>query len=286
VEGDVPPAGIPIAGDGRSVLASGGDSASNTGTRDRQASETAQRHAEEFLNILTILYLTLLAGACIPVGGLLASFERIRPHWLEKELRHFVIAFGGGILLGAVAVILVPEGIERMGHSHYSIVLFIAGGVSFFVIERLLGLRRREAPQFMGLILDYIPEAIALGGMVALGSASAPLLAILIGLQNLPEGFNAYRELKRQTKSSSVTLAVMLALVPVGPLAGLAGHILLSGREAVLGAIMMFASGGILYLIFQDIAPQSRLKKHWAPSLGAVLGFCLALFAKMVTPGG
>jgi len=45
---------------------------------------------------------------------------------------------------------------------------------------------------------------------------------------------------------------------------------------------MLFATGGILYLIFQDIAPQSRLKHHWGPPLGAVLGFCLALLGDIL----
>ena len=52
--------------------------------------------------------------------------------------------------------------------------------------------------------------------------------------------------------------------------------------DAVLGGIMLFASGHILYLMFQDIAPQSRLEQHWAPPLGAVLGCALALLAEML----
>lgn len=60
--------------------------------------------------VLTIIILTGLAGACIPLGGLLARFEKFRPQWLDKEFRHFVIAFGGGILIGAIAVVLVPGG--------------------------------------------------------------------------------------------------------------------------------------------------------------------------------
>ena len=234
---------------------------------------------------LKIILLTALAGACIPAGGLAASFERIRPHWLEKEFRHFVIAFGGGILLGAVAVILVPEGIANMDHSLFAIPVITAGGVTFFAVERMLGLRRRESPQLMGMILDYIPEAIALGGLVALQSSIAPLLALLIGLQNLPEGFNSYRELMNQNNSARKTLLTMAVLVPMGPVAGLAGYFFLAEHELVLGAIMLFSSGGILYLIFQDIAPQSRLDKHWAPPLGAVLGFCLALFGEMLQAG-
>lgn len=233
--------------------------------------------------IVTIIILTGCAGACIPLGGAVASFEHIRPYWLEREFRHFLIAFGGGILLGAAAEILVPEGVSSMQGSMFAIPIMLAGAFGFFVIERFLGLRRREAPQLMGMVLDYIPEAIALGGLVATGSSISPLLALLIGLQNLPEGFNSYREIKRQRDNDpGKTLLSMGLLVPLGPLAGLSGYFFLSGHDAVLGAIMLFSSGGIIYLIFQDIAPQSRLEKHWAPPLGAVFGFCLALFSEML----
>lgn len=231
----------------------------------------------------TIIILTGAAGICIPIGGVFASFERIRPDWIEKEFRHFVIAFGGGILLGAVTIVLVPEGVSSMNGSAATVFIIMAGGVSFFLVERFFGLRRRESPQLMGMLLDYVPEAIALGGLVASGAPVAPLLALLIGLQNLPEGFNAYREIIcRKQCSPRKTLFFMSALVLIGPAAGLSGFYFLSEYDAVLAAIMLFSSGGILYLIFQDIAPQSRLNRHWAPPLGAVLGFCVALFGEMM----
>lgn len=236
--------------------------------------------------IAAILFLTTTAGACIPLGGFIASFEHVRTRWLEQELRHFLIALGGGILLGAVSVVLVPEGVTSMQGSMLAIPIVFAGGLVFFLIERALGLRRREAPQVMGMLLDYVPEAIALGGLVALDSAAAPLLALLIGLQNLPEGFNAFRELHAlKQRTARRTLLIMGSLVLIGPVAGLLGFFLLSEFPTVLGAIMLFASGGILYLIFQDIAPQSRLKRHWAPPLGAVAGFSVALFGDMLVRG-
>lgn len=233
-------------------------------------------------DIAAILVLTIAAGACIPLGGFVASFERIRARWLEQELRHFLIALGGGILIGAVAVVLVPQGVASMAGSMWAIPLLLAGGLAFFLIERALGLRRREAPQVTGMLLDYVPEAIALGGMVALRAEAATLLAVLIGLQNLPEGFNAFRELHAlKQRSARQTLLIMWSMVAIGPLAGLLGYLLLADLPAVLGAIMLFSSGGILYLIFQDIAPQSRLNRHWAPPLGAVVGFSIALFGDM-----
>jgi ZIP family zinc transporter len=44
---------------------------------------------------------------------------------------------------------------------------------------------------------------------------------------------------------------------------------------------MMFAAGGILYSIFQDIAPQVPLQKHWAPPMGALLGFLMGVLGSM-----
>lgn len=228
--------------------------------------------------VIKIILYTLIASSCIPFGALIASKENIRPKWLENELRHFVIAFGGGILLAAVALVLVPEGINYINHSFYSVIWLLVGGVVFFIIERMMGLHRREKPQFMAMLLDYIPESLALGGAFAIGLHSAPLLAIFIGLQNLPEGFNAYRELRTLSGSNTRNiLRMMFLLVPIGPIIAIVGYVYFSHHTVLLGATMLFASGGILYLIFQDIAPQSKMRRHWAPPLGAVLGFCVGM---------
>lgn len=52
-----------------------------------------------------------------------------------------------------------------------------------------------------------------------------------------------------------------------------------------LGASMLFASGEVLYLIFKDVAPQSRMQRHRAPPLGAVLGFALGMLGANLTGG-
>lgn len=235
------------------------------------------------MTLLMIMVYTAIAGACIPLGGKLAQLETLQSQWLEKELRHFVIALGGGVLLGAVALVLVPEGLSLLNYSISSVFLILAGGICFFCIERILGLRRREAPQLMGLLLDYVPETLALGGMIAIHAETALLLGILIGLQNIPEGFNAYREVLDQGKRTpQQIIRFMQSLIIIGPISGIVGFVFLSHQLPLLGAILLFASGGILYLLFQDIAPQSRLNNHWAPPLGAVFGFSFALLSYLI----
>ena len=129
---------------------------------------------------------------------------------------------------------------------------------------------------------DFLPESLALGGMFAADADGAILLALLIGLQNLPEGFNAWRELTMARVRAIKVLALMVLLALLGPVCGIVGWFWLVDHDAVLGAIMLFAAGGILYLTFQDIAPQAHLEQHWAPPLGAVFGFALALLGSLV----
>jgi ZIP family zinc transporter len=227
-----------------------------------------------------LLLWTALAGACIPLGAGFGRIGHLRPQWLEEEFRHFVIAFGGGVLIGAVALVLVPEGVALVPHPAAATGLLLAGGGAFMALDRAQAKRRRAAPQFIAMAADFLPESLALGGMFAANAKGAVLLALLIGLQNLPEGFNAWRELSGHIRPG-VALRRMLLLALLGPVCATVGWFWLADQDAILGSIMLFAAGGILYLTFQDIAPQSRLERHWTPPLGAVLGFALALVSEL-----
>ena len=54
------------------------------------------------------------------------------------------------------------------------------------------------------LAVDFLPEAIALGATFGGGHAGGTLLAILIAMQNLPEGFNAFREMMSEGGGGTV----------------------------------------------------------------------------------
>ncbi len=235
--------------------------------------------------IVRILAYTTLAGAAIPLGGALASIERVRPRWLEQELRHGVLAFGGGILLAAVALVLVPEAIRRLSLLP-AMVSILGGGLCFLATDRTLTRQGTPASMLLATLLDFAPEAMALGAMVTATPSLGLLLALFIALQNLPEGFNSYRELAvRGGLKPPKVLGVLVALVAVGPFCGMLGLWKLSDAPAATGAIMLFAAGGILYLTFQDIAPQARLERYWGPPIGAVLGFSVGLAGHMVLQG-
>ncbi|MGC8120233.1 ZIP family metal transporter [Marinobacter sp. VGCF2001] len=235
--------------------------------------------------LLQIVLLTLIAGLAMPLGAALASVERIHPRWLETEVRHSVIAFGGGALLAAVALVLVPEGTENL--AIWAIVAcFSAGGVAFMMLDRWLAANGTQASQLVAMLSDFVPEALALGATFSVSSEGGMLLAGIIALQNIPEGFNSYRELAESTHYGRLKIIGTLALMALlGPVAGALGYFLLSDMPQLVSGIMLFAAGGILYIIFQDIAPQVHLKRHWAPPLGALAGFMLGVVGEVALSG-
>ena len=235
--------------------------------------------------LLAIVAYTSMAGLTLPVGGALASIERFRPQWLEQELRHAVQAFGGGVLLAGVALVLVPHGMREVSATAATASL-VVGGLVFYAIDRSLTLMGKSVSNFMAALLDFMPEAIALGALMSTQASLGVLLALFISLQNLPEGFNAYRELVANshiTKKRAMILLCASALL--GPFSGILGFLVLSEAPVATSVTMLLAAGGILYLVFQDIAPQAKLDKHWGPPLGAVFGFALGLLGTMLVRG-
>lgn len=132
------------------------------------------------------------------------------------------------------------------------------------------------------MLLDFLPEALALGAVFVQDHRLGVLLAAFIGAQNLPEGFNAFREMTIVGIRSRVALMTLLAVSLLGPVAACTGYFFLQDQAKVTASIMTFAGGGIMYLIFQDIAPQSKIRKHWIPALGAVLGFTVGMIGKQL----
>ncbi len=220
--------------------------------------------------------LATLAGLSIPIGAALANRRiNLLPDWLSSELRHMVIAFGAGALLAAVALVLLPEGSARLAAGP-AILWFFAGALGFALIDRAIAARGGKLAQFLAMMMDYLPEAMALGALVTGDMPTALLVAALIALQNLPEGFNAMREM-RDGAHGGPPLWLFCLMVPLGPMAAAIGLALPPAYDPVIGAVMMLASGGIIYLMFQDIAPQVPMENSMLPPLGAIFGFGVGL---------
>lgn len=232
--------------------------------------------------ILSVAGLAFLAGVAMPIGAWLAKLERLQQYRFSAEVHHTVLAFGAGTLLSAVALVLVPQGIANI-EPLPACGFFMLGGFIFMGLDILLDKWRTPASQLAAMLTDFVPESIALGATYVIHRESAILLALLIALQNMPEGFSAFRELRQAGRLSTHTLLVIFSVMALlGPIAAILGLVFLFDSPETVSTIMLLAAGAIFYSIFQDIAPKVVLEKHWLPPMGALLGFSLGLMGFMV----
>jgi len=232
--------------------------------------------------LLTVLVLAWVSGLMAFLGGLLARYIPLGNGIRVQEFLHGLVGFGGGILLAAVVFALLPDAIERLEPLQLALV-FSAGGLAFCAVDAYLSRQGGSRAQLLAMLMDFVPEAISLGAVFVYNRELGILLALFIGVQNLPEGFNSFREMKGSSNNSPrFILSMLFAVSFLGPVAAATGYFLLQDHPNITASIMAFAGGGILYLLFEDIAPQSTMKNFWLPPMGAVLGFLLGMIGNLL----
>jgi len=230
--------------------------------------------------ILEIITYSFFAGITVFLGGILSKiFEKFKDHSTHKLITHFSVAFGGGILIAAVALVLIPKGIEQLSIMQLTLT-FISGALFFCILDNKIHKKGGSFAQMMAMLMDFVPEAIALGGVFAHNIKLGLLLAIFIGMQNLPESFNAYLELKYFNHSSRTSLIILFLLSFSGIVAALMGYFFLRNMPNIIAELMVFSGGGIVFLMFQDIVPLSKIKNSWIPAFGASIGFLVGIIGE------
>ncbi len=123
-------------------------------------------------------------------------------------------------------------------------------GVSDKAMNELLFLLTLGAGLAMPLgamLLDFIPDPLALGAAFAIGNSPAFLLAVRIALQNFPEGFKAYRELSCSENFRRRTIILSFtAMVFLGQLSAVGGYYWPNDYHPDSTTAVMIAAGGIL----------------------------------------
>lgn len=230
-----------------------------------------------------LIFLSGFAGVTVFIGGLLANYfnHHVKESPVKYEVTHTMMSFGAGIILAAVALVLMPYGIAHF--NIFSLTFsFLLGSVGFMLLDHYLEQKGGKTATLLAMLMDFVPESIALGAVFAVDIQMATLLAIIIGLQNLPEAFNSFRDLVLSGFTIKKTLVIFFFLSFFGIVGALLGFSFLTDSTTLTALLMTFASGGILYLLIQDIIPASKLEKQYLVSLGAIAGFLVGVVGSVI----
>ncbi|GAB1610846.1 zinc transporter ZIP11-like isoform X3 [Argonauta hians] len=137
----------------------------------------------------------------------------------------------------------------------------------------------------VAVTIHNIPEGLAVGvGFGAIGKSksatfeSARNLAIGIGIQNFPEGLAVSLPLRGAGYSMWKSFWYGQLSGMVEPLAGLFGALAVSIAEPLLPYALAFAAGAMIYVVFDDIVPESQICGNGKlSSWCAIFGFCVMM---------
>ncbi|MBE6696336.1 MAG: ZIP family metal transporter [Ruminococcaceae bacterium] len=242
-----------------------------------------------------VLLTALGVGGATMIGALLGfAFKKI-----SHKFSDIVLSFAAGVMLAAAVIGLIMPSLEYGGR--LSILVTVAGifcgAVCLNLLDKLVphlhnlaGLDGEAHPEkaaqankvllfVMAIAIHNFPEGVAAGvGFGTENTAEAIVIAMGIALQNIPEGMVIIGPMLASGMSKKRTLMCGLATGLVEVLGTLFGYLAVSVSSAILPFALAFAGGTMLYVISDEMIPETHAHGEQRGATYALLiGFCLML---------
>ena len=243
---------------------------------------------------MEIVLLTALGvGGATVIGALLGlMFKKI-----SHTFSDVVLSFAAGVMLAAAVLGLILPSVEKGGRLGLVIAIagIFAGAICLNLIDkvvphmhRLAGFDGDDAANtnvnrvllfVTAIALHNLPEGIAAGvGFGSGNTAQALVIAGGIALQNIPEGMVIIAPMLAAGVKPGRTflLAAITGLVEV--IGTFIGYFAVSFSTAILPFALAFAGGTMLYVVSDEIIPETHAHGHQRGATYALLlGFCVML---------
>lgn len=261
----------------------------------------------DILNTINPIFVALLAGiftwAMTAIGS---AFVFFIPGFNQK-LFDLMLGFAAGVMIAASFWSLLNPAIEMS--KNLKLFAWFPAGSGFLLGSIFLRFADKFLPHlhlgfpesetegvktsfsrtkllFLAITLHNIPEGLAVGvaiGATAFGlpeatMAGAIALAFGIGIQNLPEGFAVSASLKREglSKTTSFMWGHLSAIVE--PIFAIIGAIGVMWAKPALPYAMGFAAGAMIFVVIEEIIPESQKNGNFHLSTaGVISGFLLMM---------
>ena len=231
---------------------------------------------------------SLIAGLATGAGALPILFVRK----VSDRLLDVMLGFSAGVMLAATSFSLIIPALE-MGGIIVAVLGLSLGAITIHLLDRFIphlhlisGLEgvpskiSRVWLFMMAMTIHNFPEGMAVGVSFGTGDIAAGMIvAIAIGLQNMPEGLAAALPLLREKYSRVKALWYASLTGLVEPIGGLLGVSLVSLSSSFLPWVLAFAAGAMLFIVSDEMIPESHRKEFAREAtLGLILGFIVMMF--------
>lgn len=225
---------------------------------------------------------------CTTIGALFVFFFKNKS--ISPKLNRIFVGFAAGVMLCASFTSLIVPALEsEVTYMPVWIVVAISlvlGAGFLWLIDKIVphfhvsenkdeGLPSRglskTSKMFLAVTIHNVPEGLSVG--IAFGVAlanpgnhvllvGALLLAIGIGLQNIPEGAVVALPIKGETGSSFKAFLFGAFSGAVEPVAAVLGLFLAMQIQAIMPWSLAFAAGCMIYVVAEEMIPEMKSEEH------------------------
>ncbi len=244
---------------------------------------------------MQIVILTALGvGGATLIGTVLGFFFQNISH----KFSDMVLSFAAGVMLSAAVMGLILPAVEYGGRLGlvYAITGVFAGAVCLNLFDKLVphlhkltGADQEEHPGgteklnkvllfVTAIAIHNLPEGIAAGVSFGTGNtAEALTVAGGIALQNIPEGMVIIGPMLAAGFSRRRTFLAAAATGVVEVVGTLLGYFAVSISAAILPFALAFAGGTMLYVISDEMIPETHHSNTRGVTYALLAGFCVML---------
>lgn len=247
---------------------------------------------------MQIVLLTALGVGGATVIGAIGGFAFKK---ISHSFSDIVLSFAAGVMLAAAVIGLILPSLEYGGESTLALPVTVlgifCGAFCLNFIDKLVphlhrfaGVDQEAHPDkteqlnkvllfVMAIAIHNLPEGIAAGVGFGTGDVTeALIIAGGIALQNIPEGMVIIGPMLAAGMSHGRTFVAALATGVVEVLGTLLGFFAVSVSSAILPFALAFAGGTMLYVISDEMIPETHAHGSERGATYALLvGFCLML---------
>jgi ZIP family zinc transporter len=239
------------------------------------------------MNLITLIIVSLIAGAATGVGGILGVL--IRPS--ERNLV-LGLGFSSGIMLGVTFLILVPESLKAGFYP--SFIGFVIGSSIFFFLDFILphihitesrnNLIRAGTLVAIGIAIHDIPEGFGIGAGYGISESLGITMAIAIMLHNIPEGIAIAIPFHFSKVSNIKTVLITFAAGISTLLGALAAFFFIDAfSDKLTHYSLAFAAGAMFYIAVNELIPQAHKYGHpRLVGLGVLTGTLVAFLLTLI----
>ena len=243
---------------------------------------------------MNMVWLTALGVGGATVFGSCIGFAFKK---ISHRFSDIVLSFAAGVMMAAAVLGLILPSVEYGGKYGFviTIVGIFTGALCLNLIDklvphmhRLMGVDSETHPAaanvnkvllfVTAIAIHNLPEGIAAGVSFGSGNtADALLIAGGIALQNIPEGMVIIAPMLSAGVSPKRTFLCAMATGLVEVIGTLLGYFAVTLASAILPFALAFAGGTMLYVISDEMIPETHHEDSRGATYALLVGFCLML---------